>query len=548
MFNDLESKLQSLLERNITSVLELENWLFDELRVNAEIEEKITSSLIATYRDTGNRNMHDLHMYNQNTIQPLLKRYNAKFDQKFIECPFSNLLDERKYAFMKKARFVKSKMFNEKNIALSIKEQECITKYREIMSNITINWEGEQKTYAHVKAKLDNPNRAIREKAWYALCEARSAVKPEVDRIMNELIQLRNEIALNAGFNNYSEYACKQKNRDYNIEDCYKLHESIEKYVVPIWKQLGSISKKNLGVKTYRPWDLSPCNLPKVPFQNVIDLLNGVEEIFRKTDLYFYEKFIHIRKAGCIDVEERENKAPGAICFTLPHSKEVFVYSNFSPSFYAINALIHEVGHAFHFYKQFKNDSSMQERYLREEVAELYSLSLELLVMDKLNVFYKQEDEYKEVQRVQIYRALSLLMSSIAGDVFQHWIYANPNHTSEERDKKYAELCKRYQYSTVDLAGLEDEIGASWIESFHYVQFPFYKIEYAIAQIGAMQLFQIYWEDPEKAIAFFKEGASADWNLSIQEIYEKTGVTFDFSEERIESTASVILDVINELK
>ncbi len=247
-------------------------------------------------------------------------------------------------------------------------------------------------------------------------------MKPEVDRIMNELIQLRNEIALNAGFNNYSEYAFKQKNRDYSIDDCYKLHESIEKYVVQIWKQLGSISKKNLGVKTYRPWDLSPCSLPKVPFQNVIDLLNGVEEIFRKTDLYFYEKFIHIRKAGCIDVEERENKAPGAICFTLPHSKEVFVYSNFSPSFYAINALIHEVGHAFHFYKQFKNDSSMQERYLREEVAELYSLSLELLVMDKLNVFYKQEDEYKEVQRVQIYRALSLLMSSIVGDVFQHWI------------------------------------------------------------------------------------------------------------------------------
>ena len=136
-----------------------------------------------------------------------------------------------------------------KNIALSIKEQECITKYREIMSNITINWEGERKTYTYVKAKLDNPNRAIREKAWYALCEARSVVKSEVDRIMYELIQLRNEIALNAGFNNYSEYAFNMKNRDYGIEDCYKLHESIEKYVVPIWKQLGSISKQNLGVK-----------------------------------------------------------------------------------------------------------------------------------------------------------------------------------------------------------------------------------------------------------------------------------------------------------
>ncbi|AOM11473.1 MULTISPECIES: M3 family oligoendopeptidase [Bacillus cereus group] len=548
MLNDLESKLQSLLERNINSVLELENWLLEELRVNAEIEEEITSSLIATYRDTNDRNKRNLHMYNQNTIQPLLKRYNAKFDQKFRDCPFSDLLDEQKYGFMKKARFVKSEMFNEKNIALSVKEQELITKYREIMSNISINWEGEQKTYAYVKARIDNPNRAIREKAWYALCEARSIVKIEIDCIMKELVQLRNQMALNAGFNNYSEYAFKQKNRDYSIEDCYKLHESIEKYVVPIWKQLGSISKKNLGVKTYRPWDLSPCHLPKVPFQNAIDLLDGVEEMFRTTDLYFYEKFIYIGKAELIDVEERRNKAPGAACFTLPHSKEVFVYSNFSPSFYAINALIHELGHAFNFYKQFNNDSSMQERYLREEVAELYSLSLELLVMDKLNVFYKQEDEYKEVQRVQLYRALSLLMSSIAGDIFQHWLYANPNHTPEERDKKYAELCKRYQYSSVDIAGLEGEIGASWIESFHYVQFPFYKIEYAIAQIGAMQLFQIYREDPEKAIAFFKEGASADWNLSIQEIYKNTGVAFDFSEERIQSTARAILDLINELK
>ena len=548
MFNDLESKLQSLLERNITSVSELESWLFDELCVTAEVEEEITSSLIATYRGTNDRNIRDLHMYNQNTIQPLLKRYNAKFDQKFRKSPFSDLLNEQKYGFMKKARLVKSKMFNEKNIALSIKEQKLITKYREIMSNISINWEGEQKTYVYVKAKLDNPNRAIREKAWYTLCEARSIVKIEIDCIMNELIQLRNEIALHAGFNNYSEYAFKQKNRDYSIKECYKLHESIEKYVVPIWEQLGVLSKKNLGVKKYRPWDLTPCKLPKAPFQNAIDLLNGVEEIFRKTDLYFYEKFIHIRKAGLIDVEERENKAPGAACFTFPHSKEVFVYSNFSPSFYTINALIHEVGHAFHFYKQFNNDSSMQERFLREEVAELYSLSLELLVMDKLNIFYKQEDGYKEVQRVQLYRALSLLMSSVAGDVFQHWLYSNPNHTSEERDKKYAELCKRYQYSSVNIAGLEDDIGASWLESFHYVQFPFYKIEYAIAQIGAMQLFQIYREDPKKAIAFFKEGANADWNLPIQEIYEKTGVTFDFSEERLESIASVIFDLINELK
>ncbi|MDA1761631.1 M3 family oligoendopeptidase [Bacillus cereus] len=548
MFNDLESKLQSLLERNITSVSELECWLSEELRLNAEIEEELTNNLIAMYRDTKDSNIRDVHMYNQNTIQPLLKRYNAKFDQKFRECQFSDLLDERKYGFMKKARFVKSKMFNEKNISLFIKEQELITKYREIMSSISIHWEEEQKTYAYVKAELDNPNRAIREKAWYAVCEARSVVKPEVNRIMNELVQLRNQIALNAGFNNYSEYAFKQKNRDYSIEDCYKFHESIEKCVVPIWKQLGSLFKKNLDVKMYRPWDLAPCNLQKAPFQNAIDLLDGIEEMLRATDSCFHEEFTYIRKAGLIDVQERKNKAPGAACFTLPHSKDVFVYSNFSPSFYAINALIHEMGHALHFDKQFNNESSMQERYLREEVAELYSLSLELLLMDKLTIFYTQEDDYNEVKRVQLYRTLSLLISSVSGDVFQHWLYTNPNHSPEERDEKYVELCKKYQHSSVDIAGLENEIGSSWLETFHFVQFPFYKIEYAIAQIGAMQLFQIYRENPEQAIAFFKEGASSDWNLPIQEIYRNTGVAFDFSEKRIQNSARAILDLINELK
>ncbi|MEC3541517.1 peptidase M3, partial [Bacillus thuringiensis] len=92
---------------------------------------------------------------------------------------------------------------------------------------------------------------------------------------------------LNAGFNNYSEYAFKQKNRDYSIEDCFKFHESIEKCVVSIWKQLGSFLKKNLDVKTYRPWDLAPCNLQKYPLENYIDLLDGIEEKLRKTHSCF---------------------------------------------------------------------------------------------------------------------------------------------------------------------------------------------------------------------------------------------------------------------
>lgn len=56
---------------------------------------------------------------------------------------------------MKKVRLVNSELFNEKNISLAVKEEGFITKYREIMSNITINWNNEIRTYAYVKTQIE---------------------------------------------------------------------------------------------------------------------------------------------------------------------------------------------------------------------------------------------------------------------------------------------------------------------------------------------------------------------------------------------------------
>ncbi|MCM3337477.1 M3 family oligoendopeptidase [Paenibacillus sp. MER TA 81-3] len=543
----LKDRLQTLLQQDICSVSELERWLVEERLLSAEVEEIITSHLIDFYRDTKNINKRDLYLYCQTDIQPLLTKYNAELDKKFSNCPFSKLLGDDKYGYMRKVRLVKSKIFNKKNILLTVKEQKLITSYREIMAAITIDWDGETKPYPYIKAKLDSPHRGIRERAWRALSESHMLVKPAVDSIMNELVKLRHQMALNAGFSNYRDYVFTLKNREYSIQDCYTFHESVEKHVIPVWKHLAKFFKTELGIEKYRPWDLGPCTLPKSPFNNFIDLLDGVEKMLGKTDSYFQERFQYIRKHGLIDVEDRKNKAPGGACFTLPQTKNVFIYANFSPSFNAVNALIHEIGHAIHFYKQFANESGVQEQYLREEVAELYSHSLELMLMDKLDIFYPEDNECKKAQREQMHRAFSMLISPLAGDLFQHWLYTNPNHSPEERDAKYLEISKRFRYSSVDIAGFETQIGASWIESFHYFQSPFYKIEYAISELGALQLFQIYRENPEKAIALFKEGAGMDWNLPIADIYRNTGVNFDFSEQTIKNISEFIINIIEDL-
>jgi M3 family oligoendopeptidase len=472
----LKSRLQTLLQQEIQSVTELKSWLGEERCVCAEVEEEITRHLIEFYKDTQNKQKRDMHLYYQKEVQPILTEYIAKYDDKFTHCPFTPLLEDEKYGYMKKARLINNELFHQDNIALTVKEQELIANYKEIMSSRTIEWDGEKHSYSYIKAKLDNPDREIRERAWQDLADVHIHVKHDVDNVMNELIKLRHQMALNAGCSNYRDYMFKLKNREYSIHDCYTFHESVETYVIPAWKQVARLFQSELGITQYRPWDVSPCTLQAIPFRNVNDLVDGVGKMLEKTDLDFQERFHYMLKQGLIDVEERKHKAPGAICFTLPKTKEVFIHSNFSPSFHGINALVHELGHAFHFYKQFETESSMQERYLREEVAELYSHSLELFVMDKLHIFYPDKNECKKAQREQMHRALSMLITPILGDMFQHWLYTNPDHSVEERDAKYLELSKRFQYSSVDISGLEAQIGSSWMESFHYFQYPFTKL------------------------------------------------------------------------
>ncbi|WP_199615126.1 M3 family oligoendopeptidase [Paenibacillus alkalitolerans] len=544
----LEARLNALLQQEVTSAAALEEWLAEERKLRDEITEAMTGHRIDFDRDTANAGKRDIHLHGQTVVQPLLTKYVAEFDKKFCGSPFIEQLEDKKHGLMRKVRRAKVELFREENIPLTVREQELVTRYNEIMGVLTVEWDGETKPYPLVQAQADIPDRTVRERAWRALAEARGRVKPEIDDIMNELVRLRHRMALNAGFGNYRDYIFTLKNREYSIQDCYDFHTSVEKHVVPAWERLAEVFRTGLGIDSYRPWDTGPCTLQGEPFRTVTELLDGVDLMLGMTDTYFQEKFRFMRANGLLDVECRQGKRPGAFCDSLPASKNVFVFSKFSPSFVAVIALIHEMGHAVNEYLQFDTESGIQAHNHREEVAELYSHAMELLLLDKLNVFYTDDQEFKNAQREELRRTFNVLINPVAGDLFQHWMYTNPNHSAEERDAKFLEINKRFMLRPVDIMGLESEIGAGWIGSIHYFAYPFYKIEYAMSELGALQLLQIYREDPAKATALFKQGAGSDFNQSIAQIYRDTGVEFDFSEQTVEKTAKFVESVIAELQ
>lgn len=544
----LEVCLLDLLHVEIKSISDLEQWIADERRLRDEMNEAITGHRIDFFRDNSNSGKRDLYLHDQTIVQPLLTKYQAKFDEKFCNCPFTKQLNDKKYGMMRKARKTKVELFREENIPLVAREQELIIKYSEIMGGLKVDWEGETKTFSFAKAQVDHSDRIVRERAWRAMAEARSRVKSEMDEIMTELVSLRHQMAIHAGFENYRDYMFEVKNREYRIQDCYEFHQSVEKFVIPTWKSLARIFQVELVIDSYRPWDMGPCTLQGEPFCTVTELMDGIEKMLEKTDSYFLERFQFMRMNGLLDLESRDGKSPGAFCDPLPATQNAFIFSNFSSSFVALIALIHEFGHAINDYLQFTTENGLQEYNHREEIAELYSHGLELLLLDKLDIFYTNPFEFKNAKRALLHRTFRMLINPLAGDQFQHWLYTHPNHTNEERDAKFLEINQRLLYNPVDLTGLKAEIGASWMDSIHYIAYPFYQIEYAMSELGALQLLQIYREDPEKAITLFKQGASADSNQSISQIYQETGVQFNFSGPIIKKTAQFVENLMKELQ
>lgn len=544
---EVETQIQHLLEVPIESISELEKWLKAEKDLTMRISEAMIGHQVDFYQNTEDADLKSIYLHDQQVIQPLLMKYEAKLNEKLCKSPYVHELDENRYGLMRRVRESKVKLFREENIPLFTREQEICTKYDEIMGGLTVEWEGDEKPLPFIESQLNNLDRAVREKAYHIKMEAYRKIKPDMDAIMDELVQLRHQIALNAGFENYRDYMFIVKNREYSIQDCYDLQENVEKYIIPAWNRLAAVIKSKLNVDTYRPWDNTANFMKNPPYSEISTLMDGVSEILGKTDPYFANRFDYMREHGLLDLGDRKGKGQGGFCTDLPVSKDTFVFANFSPSFFSLIALIHEMGHAVNGYLQFSEHGSMEEYQLRAEVAELYSHGMELLLLDKLDRFYPEEEDFKNAQREELRRAFSMLIGPLSGDLFQHWMYTNPNHTAKERDRKFFEISKRYGLNPVDTSGFEEEIGMIWADTLHYFQVPFYLIEYSISMLGALQILENYRNNPEKAIESYKKGASADYNQPIAAIYKETGVDFDFSESAVKRMGKFLEKIIQDI-
>lgn len=532
----LEKTLSTLLAKVISSKLDLENWLKEQSKVIWKIEEQLRSHYIAFQCNTDDEKIKDIFEHDQQFVKPLLKRYQNLLDNKYLESPFRMELDSNLYGLLDTKIKNAQKLFCEENIELEIKEDKLITEYFEITGGLSGIWDGEEKTITELQSYLQDSNRDTRKKAKTIISEQFLSVEKELQNILNQLIEIRHQKAKNIQLENYRDYMFKKYERfDYSAKDCYELAKSIRKYVVPLKDKILLEKKDKLQVDTLRPWDVSavtPDQKVLKPIANENDLIEKSTHIFNKLDVEFSALLNRMYKHNCLDLTSRKGKAAGGFCEYLPASQLSYIFMNLNYTQDDIVTFIHEMGHSIH-NELIKPLKLRQYIEIPAETAELASMTMELFSLNYWDIFYTDKKDLKQAKINFFKDVISYLPVMLIVDQFQHWLYENPSHTSEERNEKYLQLQKHYQSSVIHIDGYENWIATSWLPVLHIFEVPFYYIEYAIAQLGALQMYKQYKEEPKQALENYKKALSLGSSQSIKEVYDAAGIRFDFSGETI---------------
>ncbi|MBM6768791.1 M3 family oligoendopeptidase [Bacillus cereus] len=532
----LEKTLSTLLNKMISSKLDLENWLKEQSKVIWDIEEQLRSHYIAFQCNTDDEEIKDTFEHDQQFVKPLLKRYQNLLDNKYLESPFRMELDSNVYGLLDTKIKNAQKLFCEENIELEIQEDKLVTEYFEITGGLSGIWDGEEKTITELQSYLQDSNRDTRKKAKTIISEQFLSVEKELQNILNQLIEIRHQKAKNIQLENYRDYMFKKYERfDYSAIDCYELAESIRKYVVPLKDKILLEKKDKLQLDTLRPWDVSavtPDQKVLKPIANENDLIEKSTHIFNKLDVEFSALLNRMYKHNCLDLTSRKGKAAGGFCEYLPASQLSYIFMNLNYTQDDIVTFIHEMGHSIH-NELIKPLKLRQYIEIPAETAELASMTMELFSLNYWDTFYTDKKDLKQAKINFFKDVISYLPIMLIVDQFQHWLYENPNHTSEERNEKYLQLQKHYQSSVIHIDGYENWIATSWLPVLHIFEVPFYYIEYAIAQLGALQMYKQYKEDPKQALENYKKALSLGSSQSIKEVYDAAGIRFDFSGETI---------------
>ena len=426
-----------------------------------------------------------------------------------------------------------AEIFREANVPLFAELEALGAAYQKVTGGLTVDWDGERKTIPQLQPHLQSRDRAERERAFRLGAAAYLEKRDELAALFDKMYALRQQAARNAGFDDFAAYVFRAKHRfDYTVEDCRRFHEAVERTVVPAVERILADRRRRLGLERLRPWDLGvdPEQRPALkPFERTPEFVERAQRIFAAVDGELGDQFRIMADEGLLDLESREGKAPGGYCTKLPFRGRPYIFMNAVGVADDVNTLVHEAGHCFHAFLAHEQPFVWQ-RGTGSEAAELASMSMELLAAPHLAqpVGYYTPFDARRAQLEHLEDVLITLPHIASVDAFQQWIYTSgEGGDAAARDRAWLDIRARFERG-IDWSGLEAERVARWYRQLHIFEYPFYYIEYGIAQLGALQVWRRSLADPAEAVAAYKRALAVGGTRPLPAIYEEAGARLVF--------------------
>ena len=553
IWENIQPLTNDLMERQLSCSSCIQGLISDSSELAEHISETGALLYIGMTCDTESEEKKESFLDFMSNIRPKLSEFSDALNRRIVNHSSVDDLPSR-YDLMLRGMRTDVEIFRKENIPLGVRQTELVTEAQTINGAMTVEFEDQEMTFPQMGKYLESNDRSQRQAAWMTMSARRMEDSERLSEIFDELITIRHQMATNAGFESYTQYMFRAMHRfDYTIEDCLEFHDSVESVCMPILKKINQERCDGLGIGELSPWDVNEKGgsgpdihgrEPLRPFETVDEMVEKLSVMFHEISSDLGGKFDKLVEMDTLDLETRKGKAPGGYQYYLEKSRVPFIFMNAAGLQGDLETMIHEAGHAFHSL-YCGHLELIDERDYPIEFAEVASMSMELLTQPWWDKFYESE-EADRARRAHLEGVVFLLPWIATIDSFQHWIYANPGHSKEERAEVWLSIRDKFG-SDMDWTGHTDFKELSWQQQGHLFGVPFYYIEYGIAQLGSLQLWKTQMGDPQKALDDYANAMSLGNTRTLPELFSAADLELGFNEGHFMSLMGTVETALSEL-
>ena len=477
-----------------SSAEEAEKIFMESEAISTEVQTMMNLCYIRSTIDTTDEFYAAEQEYNDE-LTPLLTEKSQEFSKALCASPFRRELEKKWGTLLFTNAELSMKGFAPELVPLLQEENALTSQYQKLYASAKIDFDGKVLTVAQLAPYKQSADRAVRKAAYEAEGSFFDANREQFDEIYDKLVKNRTAQAKKLGYENYLELGYIRLNRNcYGPADVARFRRQVVESMVPVVAEIKKAQAKRIGIADMKFYDdnffypdgnAAPQGTPE-------ELLAAGEKMYTEMSPETAEFAKLLFGNELFDVLAKPGKAPGGYCTSLPAYKAPFIFSNFNGTAGDVDVLTHEAGHAFADYVAARTIPILDLRSPTMEGCETHSMSMEFFTAPWHRLFFKEQTEKYEVSHAE--DALIFIPYGSMVDHFQELMYTHPEMTPEERNETWLKLERQYR-PYLDFEDLPFySRGAGWQRQLHIYQYPFYYVDYCLAQSMALQ----FWMESVK--------------------------------------------------